>query len=263
MTATNRPIRVSAQVQPHHQSYQAMRDAWRKAEDLGVDALFNWDHFSPRFGDPDGETFECWTTLGSMAEVTSRVRIGPLVTVDAFRKPNLLADMARTVDHISNGRLILGLGVGGWDRDFEEVGVELGPAGERLRSLESHLPVIRARWQAKNPPPVQGQIPILIGGNGERVTLRIVASYADIWNGQGDPGELGRLNGVLDDWCAEVGRDPAEIERSALLIRPDQVDLADEYLASGITHLIYSVRAPANDFTPVEKLLAWRAARER
>lgn len=241
-----------------------MRDAWREAERLGVDALFNWDHFAPRFGDPDGETYECWTTLASMAEVTSRAMIGTLVTVDAFRNPNLLADMARTVDHISAGRLILGLGVGGWERDFLEAGYELASGRERLRSMERHLPVILARWKAKHPQPVRGgRIPILIGGNGEQVTLRIVARYADIWNGQGDPEELGRLNGVLDQWCHEVGRDPTEIERSALLIRPYQADLADEYLANGITHLIYSVRAPDNDFGPVEKLLKWRADRTR
>lgn len=250
--------KVSVQIQPHHQSYAAMRDAWLHTESLGVDGLFNWDHLAPRFGDPEGETFECWTTLAAIAAETESVQIGPLVTVHAFRNPNLLADMARTVDHISGGRLILGLGVGGWERDFNEAGFELLSNGERLRALRDDIPVIRVRWASKRPGPVRGTIPILIGGNGERLTLRIVAEHADIWNGQGDPDELARLNGVLDQWCAEVGRDPSEIERSALLIRPYQADLADVYLAAGFTHLIYSVRAPENDFVPVEKLLVWR-----
>lgn len=254
----DRPIRISAQIQPHHQSYAAMRQAWRDVEALGVDCLFTWDHLTPRFGNSDGETFECWTTLASMAEVTERVQIGPLVTVNAFRNPNLLADMARTVDHISGGRLILGLGAGGWDRDFLEAGFDLPGTGELLRGIERNIPIIRARWRAKNPPPVRGTIPIMIGGNGEKVTLRIVATHADIWNGQGDPEDLARLNRVLDDWCEKVGRDPAEIERSALLIRPYQAERGSEYLDAGITHLIYSVRAPENDLTPVEELLALR-----
>ena len=254
-----RPIRVSVQVQPQRQSYADMRAAWLAAEALGVDALFTWDHTAPRFGDPSAESFEGWTGLAAMAEVTERVEIGVLVTADAFRNPLLLADMARTVDHISGGRLILGLGAGGWDEDWRGLGMELPSAGERLRDLEAHLPRIAARLHARNPPPVRGRIPLLIGGNGERVTLRIVAKYADIWNGQGDPPELERRNRVLDDWCTQVSRDPAAIERSALLIHPSQAEQADAYLAAGITHLIYSLRAPANDFAPVERLLAWRA----
>lgn len=252
------PIRISAQIQPHHQPYAALRQAWRDAEALGVDCLFTWDHLAPRFGALDGETFECWTTLAAMAEVTGRVQIGSLITVNAFRNPNLLADMARTVDHISGGRLILGLGAGGWECDFLDAGYDLPGAGELIRGIERNVPIIRARWQAKNPAPVRGTIPILIGGNGEKLTLRIVAQHADIWNGQGDPEDLARLNHVLDDWCEKVGRVPAEIERSALLIRPYQAELAGEYLDAGITHLIYSVRAPDNDFAPVESLLAWR-----
>ena len=253
------PIRISVQIQPQRQSYAAMRAAWLAAEALGIDAMFTWDHTAPRFGDLHTESFEGWTSLAAMAEATERVEIGVLVTADAFRNPLLLADMARTVDHISGGRLILGLGAGGWDEDWRGLGMELPSAGERLRDLEAHLPLIKARLQERNPPPVRGRIPLLIGGNGEKVTLRIVAQHADIWNGQGDPAELARLNRILDDWCAQVGRDPTAIERSALLIRPAQAEQADAYLAAGITHLIYSVRAPANDFAPVERLLAWRA----
>lgn len=250
---------ISAQIQPHHQPYDSMRDAWRAAEALGVDGIYNWDHLSPRFGDLDGNTFECWTTLGSLAEVTERVTIGPLITNAGFRDPRLLADMARTVDHASGGRLVLGLGAGGWTRDFADLGREAATAGSRLRAMEEAIGLMRERWQTKHPAPVRGSIPILIGGNGEKLTLRIVAEHAQIWNGQGDPDELKRLNGVLNEWCDRVGRDPAEIERSVLLIRPDQVDLADAYLEAGITHLIYSVRAPENDFAPLERLLDWRA----
>lgn len=254
---TNR-IKISAQVQPHHQTVEAMRDAWRTAESLGVDALFNWDHLAPRFGDLDGATYECWTTLGAMAEATSSVRIGPAVSAVTLRNPALLADMSRTVDVLSGGRLILGLGAGGWERDLVDAGYPLGTARSRLEELERAIPIIRHRWQDKNPPPVHGTIPIMIGSNGEKVGLRIVAEHADIWNGQGDPAEVAHLNGVLDDWCTQVGRDPDEIERSVLLIRPYQVDLAGEYVEAGIRHFIYSVRAPGNDFSPVERLLAWR-----
>lgn len=250
---------ISVQIQPHHQPYEAMRDAWRAVEALGVDGIYNWDHLSPRFGDLDGNTFECWTTLGSMAEVTERVTIGPLITNAGFRNPGLMADMARTVDHASGGRLVLGLGAGGWTRDFDDLGLDPTTAGERLRAMEQAIGLMRERWQTKHPAPVRGSIPILIGGNGEKLTLRIVAEHAQIWNGQGDPEELKRLNGVLDGWCERVGRDPAEIERSVLLIRPYQAELADDYLAAGITHLIYSVRAPENDLGPVEHLLDWRA----
>ena len=256
----SQPIKISVQIQPHHQSIDAMKAAWAYAEGLGVDGLFNWDHLAPRFGDLDGTVYECWTTLGAMAEATSRVQIGPVVSAITLRNPALLADMARTVDVLSGGRLILGLGAGGWERDLVDAGYPLGTVRSRLDELERAIPIIRRRWAEKNPPPVHGTIPIMVGTNGEKIGLRIVAEYADIWNGQGDPPETARLSRVLDDWCATAGRDPGEVERSVLLIRPYQVDLADDYVDAGITHFIYSVRAPANDFSPVEQLLAWREA---
>lgn len=238
-----------------------MRDAWVRAESMGVDTLFNWDHLLPRFGDPDGNTYECWSGLAAMASVTNRVEIGPLVTVPAFRNPFILADTARTVDQISNGRLIFGLGAGGWEKDFAEAGVELTTNAARLRALERDLERIRDRWRRKNPPPMRSHIPVLIGGNGEKVTLQIVARHADIWNGQGDPETVAHLNSVLDRWCERVGRNPDEIERSVLLIRPRQLEQLDAYLDAGMTHVIYSVRAPENDFGPVQELLAWRDRR--
>ena len=256
----NHPIKISAQVQPHHQSVEAMKAAWARAEELGVDGLFNWDHLAPRFGDFEGATYECWTTLSAMADATSEVQIGPAVSAITLRNPALLADMARTVDVLSGGRLILGLGAGGWERDLLDAGYPLGTARSRLEELEAAIPIIRRRWSEKRPPPVHGAIPIMVGTNGEKIGLRIVAEHADIWNGQGDPDETAHLNQVLDEWCATKERDPGDIERSVLLIRPYQVDLADEYVAAGVSHFIYSVRAPANDFAPVERLLAWRRA---
>lgn len=254
------PIKIGVQLQPQHADYAQIRDAVLRAEDLGVDVIFNWDHFFPLYGDADGKHFECWTMLGAWAEQTSRVEIGALVTCNSYRNPDLLADMARTVDHISGGRLILGIGAGWFERDYAEYGYEFGTAGSRIADLAQAMPRIKARWAAMNPAPTR-DIPVMIGGGGERKTLRIVAEHADIWHSFGDVETLRRKSGILDEHGQAVGRDTAAlVTRSIGVDGQEPGDTAEEWVEAGVRLLTLSTSGPDYDLSLVRKWLAWRDA---
>jgi probable F420-dependent oxidoreductase len=255
------PLRVGVQLHPQHTTYTDYAAAVRRVEEIGVDTIFNWDHFFPLDGDPQGNHFEGWTLLTAMATLTSRAKIGCLVTCNTYRSPALLADMAKTVDHISQGRLILGLGAGWFERDYREYGYAFGTPGSRLAALAAALPTIQRHWEVDMPRPIQQPIPILIGGGGEKKTLRLTAQYADMWHGFGDPATIARKMQVLDDWCQEVGRDPKAIERGTGSGAGDSDERRDEYVAAGATHLILGMDAPWN-FSAVERLVRWRDSRQ-
>ncbi|HEY5013887.1 MAG TPA: LLM class F420-dependent oxidoreductase, partial [Acidimicrobiia bacterium] len=226
--------------------------AWRAADEIGVDSIWVWDHFYPLYGDPDAEHFEAYTLLAALAADTTHARLGALVTCNSYRNPNLLADMARTIDHISHGRFVLGIGSGWFERDYSEYGYEFGTAPGRLRELAAALPVIMERLGRLNPPPV-GDVPILIGGSGEKVTLRLVAQYADAWNTFGPPEHFATKSRVLDEWCAKLDRNPAQIERT-VGIGATEIDDWQAYLDAGASHLIV-MTGPPFDLDPVRRLL--------
>ncbi len=250
-------LKIGVQLQPQHAEYFDIRRAVIRAEEMGVDAIYNWDHFFPLSGDPDGKHFECWTMLGSWAEITERAQIGALVTCNSYRNPELLADMARTVDHASDGRLILGIGAGWFEKDYDEYGYEFGTAGYRLADLKQALPRIKDRLTKLNPPPARG-IPIMIGGGGEKKTLRYTAEFADMWHGFGDAARIRHKNGVLDDWCQKIGRDPGEIERSCGA-NPKRIETADDLHEAGATFFTLSFDGTTDyDMTMVADWIAWR-----
>jgi probable F420-dependent oxidoreductase len=256
------PLKVGVQLHPQHTSYEDFANAVRRIEKLGVDTIWNWDHFFPLYGDPQGNHFEGWTLLTAMAMLTNKAQVGCLVTCNTYRNPALLSDMAKTVDHISGGRLILGLGAGWFERDYKEFGYDFGTAGSRLEALENTLKIIKHRWEIDVPKPVNGSIPILIGGGGEKKTLRLTAKYADMWHGFGDPETIAHKMAVLNDWCAKEGRDPNDIERSCGTNANDSDEVRDGYVKAGISHLILGLGAPWN-FEVIEKLVRWRASHQQ
>lgn len=253
---TNR-VRVGVGLAPQHADYKTIRAAAVRAEEMGADAIFNWDHFYPLYGDPNGKHFECWTMLGSWAEVTEKIEFGALVSCNSYRNPELLADMARTVDHASEGRLIFGIGAGWFEKDYEEYGYDFSTPGGRLADLRQALPRITSRWEKLNPPPTR-DIPVLIGGGGEKKTLRYTAEFANIWHGFGKPDVIRHKNKVLDAHCADIGRDPSEIERSAGA-DPKKLELGEQLLEAGATFITLGFDGQVDyDMSPVADWLVWR-----
>jgi len=262
-TRPTRPVRLGVQVQPQHAGYPKIRDTVRELEDMGVDILFNWDHFYPLSGDPDGLHFESWTELASWAEITSRVEFGALVNCNSYRGADLQADMARTIDHISagdtgTGRFIFGTGSGWFERDYDEYGYEFGTAGQRLDALADAMPRIESRWQKLNQPPTR-KIPVLIGGGGEKKTLKIVARHADIWHSFTPIDDFERKLGILAEHGDAVGRDVGEIELSMEIGRKSQAE-ADAYRELGASLFTIGISGPDYPLDDVRRWLAWRDA---
>ena len=235
-------VRIGAQLHPQATTVANLLAAAHALDDAGVDSLWVWDHFYPLYGDPDAVHFEAYTLLAALARETSRARLGAMVTCNSYRNPNLLADMARTIDHLSDGRFTLGIGSGWFERDYTEFGYEFGSARWRLANLERDLPIIKERIGRLNPAPV-GPLPILVGGAGEKVTLRLVAEQADAWNSFGPPDNFAAKNAVLDEWCGKLGRDPATIERT-VLVNASEVDDWEAYIEAGADHIIVMTGDP-------------------
>ena len=256
---TTRPVRIGVQLQPQHAEYAQIRDAVARVEDLGVDIAYNWDHFFPLYGEPEGKHFECWTMLAAWAEQTSRVEIGALVTCNSYRNPELLADMARTVDHISDGRLILGIGSGWFEKDYDAYGYTFGTAGGRLDQLREDLPRIESRLGKLNPAPTR-KIPVLIGGGGEKKTLRLVAQHADVWHTFVTGETLDHKISVLKGHCEAVGRNFEDIEIS-LGVPNDAgpaTEIGPKLLEQGVTQFTVGTGGPDYDLTRVQEFVAWR-----
>ncbi|WP_238163563.1 LLM class F420-dependent oxidoreductase [Kribbella capetownensis] len=252
-----KPVRIGAQVAPQRAAaYADIRRAAAVVEELGADMLFTWDHFFPLGKVADGAHFEGWTILAAWAEQTSRVGLGVLVSCNTYRNPDLLADMARTVDHISGGRVVLGIGAGFKEREFLEYGYEFPSAGRRVADLAAALPRIENRLAVLNPPPM-GPMPILIAGGGEQKMLRIVARHADIWNTFAEGDDLVRKLGLLERYCAEIGRDPAAIEVS-VHVGGDPWENGPALRELGVSLFTISTSGPEYDLDTVRRWISWR-----
>jgi F420-dependent oxidoreductase-like protein len=208
---------------------------WRHAEATGWDAACVTDHFMPNTADRAGDTLECWSTLAALAALVPRMRVGTIVTGNTYRHPAVLAKMAATVDVVSGGRLICGIGAGWQENEHQAYGIPFSTLRERLERLDEACQILTSLWTQPRttfkgrhyqlddaplmPKPVQRPHPeLMVGGGGERVTLRIAARHADHWNVWGGPGTLARKGTILEEHCAAVGRDPATLRRSANMV---------------------------------------------
>ncbi len=225
--------------------------AAQTVERLGFDSLWSNDHFYPAAGGPDGPVLEGWMTLAAWAAATERIPLGCLVSGAGYRNPGLLVKMATTLDHVSGGRAILGLGAGWHEREHRAFGFRLPSVGQRLVRLDEAAAIVRGlldgetltfagSWYhtdaARNDPaPLQARLPLLIGGSGERKTLRTVARFADAWNGEGDADTIRHKSSVLDEHCRAAGRDPSRIRRTVGLpppsIRADREEALESLVA--------------------------------
>jgi F420-dependent oxidoreductase-like protein len=269
--AAERPgkLRFGMQTHPQNASYADILRAWQEADELGLDSAFVFDHFMPIQSDPAGPCFEGWTLLAALAAQTRRVQPGVLVTGNTYRFPAVLAKMAATVDHVSGGRLILGMGAGWFELEHKAYGIPFHTPGERARRLVEAVEVVKrlftqertsfaGKYYRVEEAPFEPKAvrkphpPILIGGMGPRVVQPLAARHADIWHffAPDDLEETRRIIGKFDDLCRKAKRDPSAVEKSVSLRPPDLADtkaarariraLAD----AGVRHFILSLSAP-------------------
>ena len=228
------PIRVGAAFWVQRTDWPSLREAVVAAEAGGADDLWIDDHLLTDEGDAADPKFEGWSTLAAVAASTTRPRLGLLVAANTFRNPGLTAKLATTLDHISSGRAILGIGGGWFEEEHRAFGLDFGSGfGERLDRLAESVEIIRRLLDGERfshegrfyqlrdalvaPRPIQTRLPILVGGSGPQKTLRIVARHADLWSAYGTPASLSVSDATLRERCVEVGRDEAEIERTVNL----------------------------------------------
>ena len=224
-------VKIGALCWNQYTDWTSLRDAGVRADRLGYHSLWTWDHLYPIIGSSRGPILEGWMLLAGWASATERVRIGLMVGANTFREPALTAKLATTLDHLSGGRAVLGIGAAWFDEEHAAYGLDFGDGfPERLRWLAEALPIMRGmlrgeeptasgpRYRAtavrNDPPPVQARLPLLIGGGGEQVTLKLVAKYADANNVGGGVETVRRKEEILLRHCEAVGRDPSEIERT-------------------------------------------------
>ncbi len=216
------------------QSYEDVLKLAKHVEQTGWDGIWYADHFMANAPDTSTPWPEAWTTLAAIGATVPRLRLGTLVMGNTYRHPAIVAKMAATLDHISGGRAVLGLGSGWQENEHKQYGIPFYTVGERLARLDEACQVIKLLFNEKKsdfdgrfyqlqdatlaPKPVQNPLPLLIGGGGEKVTLRITAKYADEWNVWGDVDKLREKMQILDQHCADVGRDPKEIKRTAVAL---------------------------------------------
>jgi alkanesulfonate monooxygenase SsuD/methylene tetrahydromethanopterin reductase-like flavin-dependent oxidoreductase (luciferase family) len=237
-------------------TWPGMLEAAKLVDRLGYDHLWTWDHLHAIVGEPLQPIFEGYTVLGAWATATERVKLGLLVGANTFRNPGVVAKAISTLDHASDGRAIAGLGAAWFDYEHEAHGIEFGASvGERLDWLDEATAAVRTlldggrvtspagghyafRDLEHHPRPIQAHVPIMIGGGGEKKTLRTVARFADYWNVSATPEDLARKNGILAEHCATVGRDPAAIIRTSgcwIVIR-DSRAAAERVWANQMAH---------------------------
>jgi F420-dependent oxidoreductase-like protein len=231
---TTHPVRFGIQTGQQSVAWNDMLSFWQNADAWGYDSLWNFDHFYAIYSDPNNPCLEGWTTLSALAQATTNARVGHLVNGNTYRHPCVTAKMAMSLDHISGGRANLGIGAGWFEEEHRSFGLDFKSVRGRLDALEESLQIIKGmlagervtlkgkHYQVEDafchPAPVQdGGLPIMIGGEGRKILLRIVAQYADMWNAFGTPEKMGDLIDVIRSHGDSVGRDTDEIEKTVMV----------------------------------------------